>query len=371
MLLSPTYESVGIGKRGYLVSPYMRRLWQSAKYKAYNRKRVERSIKRLRKANKKRKTKVGLQRWVSGEGIYKPLQAPEIFSFSKNGLETVEYFAQMEQRFELSQPTFVDLERVKEMTPDAIMYLLSLMDVYSQQEFVKVRGNKPLKPKPRELLEESGFFDFVNTREPVIRHNTKVLSIQTGELVESKVAEEVVNFARRCLNRERDSVSAGTYTNLLECMGNTKGHAYTQNLPYKPKWWLVAVHDETKRCVSFTILDYGLGIPTTVRKTLLEQAARFLDSVSISSKYSIDHYLVNSALRGELRTRTGVKYRGKGLPRIYSNHNRQLTENLVVVSDKAYVNLGSGELLDLSTPLQGTVLSWDYVAYDREENESA
>lgn len=300
---------------------------------------------------------------------YKRLTAPAVFSLSLNGVETAEYFGKVEEYFKFDQATFIDLADVTRISPDAIMYLLSLMEVYSQQTTLRVQGNRPKEARPRHLLEESGFFSFVASQEPVFRQSTKVLTIRTGERVESVIAEDVINFALRRLQRNRDEYSSGSYINLIECMGNTKQHAYTENLPYKPKWWLGAIYNEAKNCVSFTILDYGQGIPSTVRKSTSEQFSKMFSGVNLSVIDALDSKLVLSALKGELRTRTGLKFRGKGLPKIFGHYRRKLISNLVIISDKAYINLDSNQSLDLDRALTGTVLSWDFTVPVKEENE--
>lgn len=332
----------------------MKKLWKSEKYRAYNHRRAERAFKRQSKARRKPHRK--RERWVRNEGYYKEFIAPSVFSLIENGEETVKYFDALEERLAGRKAVYIDLRQVEVLTPDAIMYLLALMDVFAQQHNPKIRGSIPKAERPRNLLWASGFFDFLASRKPLVDKDSQVLSIRSGELVVGEVANKVVSYALDRLNKQRSISSKAIVRTLLECMGNTRNHAYDENLPYLPKWWVVAVHNPEDDTVSFAILDYGSGIPTTVRKKPME---RFQSTFT-----SIDNRLVRSALQGEFRTRTKQAYRGKGLPSILDNYNRGHIKNLTIVSERAYVNYRTDAHFDLQLPLRGTLVAFDYSKAD-------
>ena len=137
-------------------------------------------------------------------------------------------------------------------------------------------------------------------------------------------------------------------------MANTKNHAY--NITRKDqKWWLISCYDEDSKKVNFTFMDNGDGIPFTLRKNIIE---RFFDPLI---KKQNDGKLILSALKGEFRTRTKKHYRGTGLPKIFSYSKEKQIENLIIISNKGYVDCDSEQSKELSRKFFGTLLSWDFV----------
>ena len=182
--------------------------------------------------------------YVRNEGYYKKLEAPKVFSFAfpQHVHELVSYFTSLEDRLSEQLPTLVDMANVEEISPDAIMYLLALMDVYSQQGKMYVRGHAPRNKQALTLLLESGFYKFVQSRVPFDDKQTDILSIQSGEKTDGPLVKRVVVFSNERLQKDYDKESQELYSVIMEIIGNTKQHAYGESLPYKPKWWIAAVH---------------------------------------------------------------------------------------------------------------------------------
>jgi hypothetical protein len=122
----------------------------------------------------------------------------------------------------------------------------------------------------------------------------------------------------------------------------------------------MAAHREHLKPLHFTFLDNGLTIPATIRRNLGEYLAD-IAGVLLPVVQTQDHRLIESALKGDFRTKTGVVYRGKGLPKIYEYSNNRNIENLVVISRNGYVGVANGIVKDLNEKFYGTLLSWDFV----------
>lgn len=342
----------------------MKKAYRTEKYKAYAKKKAEKRLKRKRKKNRRKGQAEGIRHVFRAHSHTKKsrkLTVPLCFSIIENAEETLKFFHEMYLLFKNNREVQLDLSDVKKITPDALLYMLSLFDIFKQQRMLSVSGNSPKDYTCRRLLIESEFYDYVTTRQKIKHSDDKILSIRSHSLVEGEIAEQVINFALKHLGKERSVISRSIYSIILECMGNTREHAYDgtgdetliAKRKYSPKWWLMAVYNENTSNVSFTILDNGKGIPNTVRKKFFEKIFRIFKKT--------DYQLIQSALNGDFRTRTKNRWRGKGLPNIYQTFQKEHVSNLVIISNKAYLNYEHSIFKDLDIPFQGTLLSWDFV----------
>ena len=141
----------------------------------------------------------------------------------------------------------------------------------------------------------------------------------------------------------------------MELMINVKEHA-SRNQKLQ-EWWLVAYYNEKNQCVSFSMLDRGRGIPTTIKK-------KFKDLFNLS-----DTQLLISTLLGEQRSETALPYRGKGLPKIYEYVLDNKVKNLYIISNNGFFSSEKiKECIDLETPFVGTLVSWDFIPEVIDEN---
>jgi hypothetical protein len=156
-----------------------------------------------------------------------------------------------------------------------------------------------------------------------------------------------------------------TYSTLVEAMNNTREHAaYAERRGFRRgkslaqpgqaiRWWAGAYYDEETGRGSFTLLDHGVGILNSVhvqpfRKLYIQ---RGLD----------ESRLLEAVLGGLIRSRTGKRTRGKGLP-----HMRMLAElgrlaNLTIVAGRAFGSVGEGRYVTLRSSFPGTLIHWELV----------
>lgn len=142
--------------------------------------------------------------------------------------------------------------------------------------------------------------------------------------------------------------------------GYTLDHAYKQN-SLVPKWYLIALNKPETGKVSFTFLDGGQGIPSTINIKHRERVKQLISKFFYDVPSIKDNALIYSALKGEFRTRTNEGYRGKGLPKIYQCVENKEIDNLIIISNKGYVNCSTGEQRELSSTFHGTLFSWDFM----------
>ncbi len=242
---------------------------------------------------------------------------------------------------------------VEEVTIDAIIYLLALIKNLQSNGLTRRRfqGNLPKNTKASEMFTESGFLSFVNSNISSINTNANKITIRTGRSNDGNVLKEICEFI---INK---AVCSRTDTRFLyvlmaEMMYNTYEHAYDDKTLTSKNWYIFVECDENVAKITFA--DTGLGIPKTMRKNFGER----LLSVSPDK-------LVLSALNGEFRSQTKLPYRNNGLPTIKSYVDKQMINNLYLVSNHAYclVKYKNGQVeIDtkvLQNAILGTMFYWE------------
>jgi hypothetical protein len=339
----------------------MKKLYQEEKWKRRSKKRSEAVLESLHKKKRgtKRKEKVTYEYGKAKRHKNEvTIAAPGSFSLIDNSEEMLRFFHDVNIYVEKERDIFFEMAAIENMTTDAILYMLSRFEYYKQHHRnYKISGNVPKNDECRNIFISSGFYKYVRASGTRGQSDANILTVQSASQVEPQIAKEVTHFARDRLGKRDMQISKSMYSTMIECMANTKNHAYEM---VGGKWWLMAAYRENFKTVHFTFLDNGLTIPTTIKKNLKEYLANIAGTL-LPVVQTQDHRLIESALKGEFRTKTGVSYRGKGLPKIYEYSNNKNIENLVVISRKGYINLGTGSTQDLNEKFLGTLLSWDFI----------
>ena len=291
----------------------MKKFWQSPKYKRHQ---SRRAIAELRRKQKKRRghrsqqqsldTQKVTRTYYKNEGSYLHLYGPNCFSFTDNPEHTLKFFSDLEKRLAAGLPTYINLHDVKAISSDALMYLLALLDVSAQRNTrIKFRGNIPIKGPAQSAILASGFAHYVRGLPRDQQGDSDTLQIVSDSLVQPKVAHELLKFAQEKLELERGPSTRGAYAILIESMSNVVEHAYAESVEFERKWWAMAQCIDRGGSVRMTVVDYGEGIAATMRRSLIEQLGQ---TVGLKK----DHSLVISAMKGEIRSRTGKESRGQG-----------------------------------------------------------
>lgn len=242
---------------------------------------------------------------------------------------------------------------VEHLTIDAVMYTLAILRNFKYCGF---KGTFPKNLKARSVLRESGFLNYVQTYNgEAFLPDTNQIQIRTGYEVDSKMAQEIRNFASKDLPKEQRT--SHLYEMLIELMANTKNHAYDKDEILWDKSWYIYAKKENEK-VSFTFLDTGDGIPSTVHKNYFERAKDLIVNSEVS-------YIV-SALVGEVaRSQTKQGNRGNGLPEIYNLNKVGKITKLSIISGKGYYISGEAED-NLSESFDGTIVYWEISKLEKE-----
>ncbi|WP_417327034.1 hypothetical protein [Halarcobacter sp.] len=287
----------------------------------------------------------------------KTIKSPENFSIIDNTNEVMDFFNDSKHVIEdLKKNINQDFKKISAVTPDAILYMMSYIDDMKNREVsFSINGNFPNDKQCRKLFQESGFLLHLKSElEYLDKIETDILTIRVGTKTEPKVAQDVVKYVRKWLSIDRLETKP-IYKILIECMTNTKNHAFKDikedehnNENDNFKWYLMAYHNNGE--VHFVFLDNGHGIARTIRRNWKD--------IFTGKKYN-DSKLVLSALEGDiLRSQTGEAKRGKGLPYIYTNAKEEHIKELIIITNKGYINCKNDKTKLLEEKFLGTLISW-------------
>lgn len=301
------------------------------------------------------KVKKRSQRKLS-RNLFETLEAPQDFSIHSNPEESLSFFSNIETRVEYGSPVYFEMKSIEKLSIDTIMYFLAILKkIKSSRVVYGFQGSVPSNRKCRDLLESSGFLKYVTsgrTKKDLSRAS-EVVQITSGQKAETSIAKKICDFTISKLNLKRIEIKK-LYIMIIELMTNTKHHAYDTDgkrpFPFTD-WYVFVRYVIEKKAIRFIFLDTGRGIPFTIKRKRFEPTKEFVGLGPKHTEY------INSALKGELRSRTGESFRGKGLPKIYSYHTQQYINDLTIISNRGY--FAEKRRGDMEEKLKGTLFYWE------------
>jgi hypothetical protein len=110
---------------------------------------------------------------------------------------------------------YLDMNEVINITPDAILYLLSVLDYYESRGLInhKIRGNIPNDRICAEILMESGFLKYVRMPNKPQYKSTNFLRIEKDRQVRADIADNVISFSEKKLNYYNKEITESIYNN--------------------------------------------------------------------------------------------------------------------------------------------------------------
>ena len=297
---------------------------------------------------------------------YTFVEAPKILSFVKNPDEVSEFIAQLRNLEIAKKPAHVVLKHVTEIDYDGITVLLSAV-VRFQSKRIAFNGDLPNDKAACEMIIDSGFFNYINDYKfkDEDHYELKATKIYTHakKNVDSVLAEKIVEAASQVIwgGKKR---CPGVQRVFLELMQNTNNHASFESAG-KKHWWISVKHIKEERRVTFSFVDYGVGVFNSLRnkkphekfygafEQLYERAINKMTG-------NTDSQLLPLIFEGELhRTATGRTYRGKGLPGIYQALKRNQISNLAMITNRVVYNSAKNTCEPLYVPFEGTFVYWE------------
>jgi hypothetical protein len=344
----------------------MKKIKSNIKYKKTH---IRRNKKELNRREEKFKgfdyypmSKQELLNRILGSSPVKPdvtLKTPEVFSLTKNPDETVEFINQIRSAMKDGKSVLCDLSDATDLTSDAIVAVIALSNDPKVEKKPTVLGNEPKNPKLSDKFRDSGIYGshYIQFSDGAIRKAHGTIYRKSSDEVEGKIASDLIEFATEKIFGEARK-QKGVYTSLIECMNNTINHATSDKT--KEVWWATVYFDAEKNTAFFNFLDNGIGI-------LESLSLKWQNSLLRLTGLKDNADIMREVLNGKIGSRTGLAYRGNGLPEIYKRFQRKQFSRLMIIANNVFVDVERDEYRILSKPFNGTFFHWE-ISYD-EHNQ--
>jgi hypothetical protein len=243
----------------------------------------------------------------------------------------------------------LNLKEVSHIGEGGIAMLLSVISDL-ERKGIFFDGYKPDKLESRDVLERSGFFKHMNGTVSKKNQVSKNEILKTGDGKTDQTAliphihkamETIWGEERRC---------PALYSGLGEMMRNSIEHAFEKE--QKIIWHLGLTHIEEDNSVKFTFVDNGDGIINTYRNRENATFSRIREILKNNAE------ILKAAFENGIQSRTGLPWRGKGLPTIFELYQDQVISNLVVISNNAYLDYDRNLFIKLRVNYSGTFYYW-------------
>jgi hypothetical protein len=271
----------------------------------------------------------------------KQMPTPENFSLLHNNNESLKFFDDFFKYIDDGYVKFnFNMRDVQDLSIETLLYIISLDKIYREKINISLNITPPIKKELQYKIRVSGFLKYFKpTRKIQDIDEDTIFPICDGatnkknDKDDGATCGEAVDFAKKFIDKSKhkDQIYRLLYTTLAELMLNTEYHAYDidetnddegNDEEDEPNiidnWYLFAV--KLEKGVAFYFFDNGKGIAKTARVKIIDKAYRLIGLEQTN--------ILQSVLKGEFRSRTGIGHRGKGLPQI----NEFLTDNSIKLS---------------------------------------
>jgi hypothetical protein len=283
------------------------------------------------------------------------IPAPEDFSFIDNTEELLQFFDKVERAMRRGRIPRLDMQSIRTIGPDASLVLtLVLRDLVARYR-TEVRGVRPLDSGIEAVLSQSGFYEHVRVGVKAPPGPLHGRIVKRGSYhVEPVLASGLIKMATRDLFGT-ELRRPGTYRALIECMLNTVQHAAGSESAPKVDWWASVFCRGPEGALparaQFGFVDNGVGIFSSVKLRSLQRLRRVLGLPD-------NPELLREIMEGKIGSRTGLSYRGKGLPTLYRLSKAGILEDLIIITNNVRARVGEGRFERLSHSFGGTFYYW-------------
>ena len=297
------------------------------------------------------------------------LSLPNMLSFENNYEKTVKFFDNLRDAVERHIPLKIDFTTLQHIGPAAALILAAELDCWrlKRRHQIRILDIDRWNQDIRYVLDEMGLFDLIRVVNPPSPMGSNRPPIHFIRFKSSDVAD-----GRLAVDLRTDlEIITGQipgwqhlYRGLSEAMTNVRQHAYPPDDQGKPvhdmtqKWWMFGAYDESRRLLTCSFFDRGVGIPATLPRTYTrERIWGVLNRLGLPED---DASLIAAAtVMG--RTSTGAEHQGRGLTDVMEFVKRSMGGRLRILSRRGqYIYEGEDRdhtsLLPLS--IGGTLIEW-------------
>jgi len=331
----------------------------------------KRNIKSKLKRKEKRKKLKGVKRkYTKDKNSYleknwdsEKIRAPNNFSFIEKTNDVVSFINKLSDCFDKRKKVFIVLKNVENITYDALVVLLSIMVKFKSKK-IGFNGDFPKNKKAFEILTQSGFFEYLYfsnfkskdtydlpSKSGIHTHAMKNVDSILGDKIITNASKTIWNEKRRC---------QGVQKTLLELMQNTNNHADIDMEGVK-HWWLSAFHIKEEKKVTFSFVDFGVGIFNSLdNKPQRSKWYGWGQKLAAAFSFSNNAELLKLIMDGKLHTTiTNKPYRGKGLPGLKLTMDRNQISNLHIISNNVKADVKNNAYTLLNKNFNGTFVYWE------------
>lgn len=279
---------------------------------------------------------------------FKNLEAPRNLTLQLSDVEDVlNLISKIKKYGNAGYYIKLDMSQVMKIGEGAIAMLLSVISDLERRK-IYFKGDKPTAKQPKDILEKSGFFEHMKGSISEKNKISKNKILTTGnESTNQKILAPEIHSAMETIWGVNARCPA-LYGGIGEMMRNSCDHAF--HLGSRVVWHLGISHFEDENLCKFSFVDNGLGIIKTYYQKRLIQ--KILHSFNDNADF------LYSAFVDGIKSRTGLSWRGKGLPTIYEMYEDGIISNLVVISNNVYLDFDKKIFKTLSVPFSGTYYFW-------------
>ena len=265
----------------------------------------------------------------------------------ENVVEVLTFIASIKNLAKKGYFIDLNLQNVIEIGDGAIAMLISVLsDLERNGLFFK--GKKPIVEEAINILEKSGFFEHLNGSISKKNSISKNKILKTGiATTDQNVLIPQIHSAMNTVWGE-ESRCPPLYGGISEMMRNSCDHAFLNQKSII--WHLGISHFEFENCCKFSFVDNGIGIIKTYKKKGLFN--------KISNYFKKEEDFLYTAFKDGIESRTGLKWRGKGLPTIFEMYKDNIVTNLVVITNNVYLDYDRKIFKKLSVSFTGTYYFW-------------
>lgn len=276
---------------------------------------------------------------------------PKEFCLLNNHEEVLSFFLRVRKALEKKSQVTIDFSTVSTITPSAVALLLAKVSNRRWNNGGKIKLIRPVNSDVDTVLQSCGFYALLGKGQT---SQKGVIHTKKNNNVDVDIALQVRVLTARHIYGQDDSSIKPLYRTLIECMANTKNHA--SNIEsIQTTWWLVVYNGEKEtgeKWTSFSFIDTGVGIYNSAN---IKKLLKFAAQLKLTRRTDI----LKDMLEGNVGSRTGLDYRGKGLPKIYNDFMNGHLKNLHIVTNKVFLGLETGTSVEMNKSLDGTFLYWE------------
>ncbi|GIM48821.1 STAS domain-containing protein [Capnocytophaga stomatis] len=292
---------------------------------------------------------------------------PCVFSIKENTKETLSFINDVKNIKSKGKNIYFNMNKVSSIDEGTIALFVSIIKELSSKKY-KIVGSKPKDKTARKILEKSGFFEHLDgsiDEENRTTSNTILTEGQskTEQETTSKIVRKSINFLT---GQENSNCRFRLQRLFIELMANAIDHGFKDRKNAK---WFMSYSEgnkDSEKICKFAFVDNGRGIVETLKmKDIFEKVWQKIYSI-----FKGDSELLFSAFKGEIGSRTGLEYRGKGLPTIYETLQDNIISNLFVLTNRVILDFKNQKFYSIDVDYKGTFYYFELSNKNLEKNDN-